>query len=219
MCLRTILLDNGLQFCSKLSQAVHQLLGVHKLATSCYHPNCNRGIERGNHTIAQMLAMVVNGRQDDWGLHLPHVEFAHSNSVSAATGLTPNEVHMGIPPRLPLAGFDHTGVVRHQSLARDHLAYCDLATDGKSARMTLSAHTTPSPLLVVTAETPPTPTRCVQHILSFLVVGHGCTTLPPSSARVWTQTPTPRYLRRNSRLLDGPVQDPGSRSLPCRRDP
>ena len=31
---RTILLDNGLQFCSKLSQAVYQLLGVHKLATS-----------------------------------------------------------------------------------------------------------------------------------------------------------------------------------------
>ena len=37
---RTILSDNGLQFCSKLSQAVYQLLGVHKLATSSYHPYC-----------------------------------------------------------------------------------------------------------------------------------------------------------------------------------
>ena len=34
---RTILSDNGLQFCSKVSQAVYQLLGVHKLATSYYH--------------------------------------------------------------------------------------------------------------------------------------------------------------------------------------
>ena len=33
-CPRTILSDNGLQFCSKFSQAVYQLLGVHKLATS-----------------------------------------------------------------------------------------------------------------------------------------------------------------------------------------
>ena len=32
VCPRTILSDNGLQFCSKLSQAVHQLLG----AQACY---------------------------------------------------------------------------------------------------------------------------------------------------------------------------------------
>ena len=32
-CPRTILSDNGLQFCSKLSKAVYQLLGVRKLAT------------------------------------------------------------------------------------------------------------------------------------------------------------------------------------------
>ena len=62
---RTILSDNGLQFCSKLLQAVSQLLDVHKLGTSAYHPNCNGGIERVNHTMAQMLAMVVNERHDD----------------------------------------------------------------------------------------------------------------------------------------------------------
>ena len=35
----TILSNNRLQFCSKLSQAVYQLLGLRKLATSSYHPN------------------------------------------------------------------------------------------------------------------------------------------------------------------------------------
>ena len=124
-CPRTILSDNGLQFCSKLSQAVYQLLGVHELATSSYHPKCNGGVERVNHNMAQMLAMVVNERQDDWDLHLPHVEFAYNNSVSAAAGLAPNEVHMGRFPRLPLTVFDRTGVVGHQSLTRDHLAYRD----------------------------------------------------------------------------------------------
>ena len=42
---------------------------------------------------------------------------------------------MGRLPQLPLTVFDSTGVVgyrgvvEYQSLARDHLAYCDLATD------------------------------------------------------------------------------------------
>ena len=57
--------DNGLQFCSKLSQVVYQLLGIRKFATSFYHANDNGGVERVNHTMAQMLAMVVNERQED----------------------------------------------------------------------------------------------------------------------------------------------------------
>ena len=127
-CPRTILSDNGLQFCSKLSQAVYQLLGASKPATSSYHPNGNGGVERVNNTMAQMLAMVVNERQD-WDLQPLHVEFAYNNSVSAATSLAPNEVHMGRLPRLPLMVFERTGVAGHQGLARDHLAYCDLAVD------------------------------------------------------------------------------------------
>ena len=65
-CPRTILSDNGLQLCSKLLQAVYHLLGVRKRATSSYHPNGNGGVDRVNHTMAQMLAMVVNERQDCW---------------------------------------------------------------------------------------------------------------------------------------------------------
>ena len=183
-CPRTIISDNGLQFCSKLSQAVYQLLGVRKLTTSSYNPNGTGGVERVNHTMAQMLAMVVNERQDDWNLHLPHVEFAYKNSVSAATGLGPNEVHMGRLPRLPLTVFDRTGVVGHQSLARESLTFATWPPTGNSARATLFAHTTPSPFIVLTAETPPSPTRCVRHLTSLRVVGHGCTTLPPPSARV-----------------------------------
>ena len=91
--------------------------------------------------MAKMLAMAINERQDDWDLHLPHVEFAYNNSVSAATGLAPNEVHMGRLSRLPLTVFGRTGVLRHQSLARDHLAYCDLAADRqKRANDIVRAH-------------------------------------------------------------------------------
>ena len=128
-CPVSLLSDNGLQFCSKLSLAVYKLLGTRKIATSAYHPNGNGGVERVNHTMALMLAMVVNERIDNWDIHLPHVEFAYNNSVSAATGLAPNEVHINRLPRLPLTVFEHPYARGHQSLARDHLEYCDLAAD------------------------------------------------------------------------------------------
>ena len=93
-CPVSLLSDNGLQFCSKLSYAIYKLLGMRKIGTSSYHSNDNGGVERVNHAMAQMLAMVVNERQDDWDAHLPHVEFAYNNTVSAATGLAPKGVHM-----------------------------------------------------------------------------------------------------------------------------
>ena len=47
----------------------------------------------------------------------------------------------GQTPTSPPGGFDRTGVVGHQSLARDHLAYCDLATDQqKRANDIVRAH-------------------------------------------------------------------------------
>ena len=131
--------------------------------------------------MAQMLAMVVNERQDDWDLRLPHVEFAYDNSVSAATGLAPNEVHMGRLPRLPLTVFERTGVPGRQSLARDHLAYCDLAADRQQRGNDIVRK---HHALTVSRETPPWPTHCVRHLNSPWVVGHGCTTLLPPSARV-----------------------------------
>ena len=51
-CPCSILSDNGLQFCSKLSHAVYKLFGVRKIATSSHHPNHNGGVERVNHTMA-----------------------------------------------------------------------------------------------------------------------------------------------------------------------
>ena len=48
---------------------------------------------------------------------------------------------MGRLPRLPLTVFDRTGVVGHQSLARDQMAYCNLATDRqKRANDIVRAH-------------------------------------------------------------------------------
>ena len=76
-----------------------------------------------------MLAMVCIEYQIDWDVHLPHVEYAYNNSVSAATGLASNEVHLGRLPCLPLTVFDHSYGGVHHSLDRNQVAYCDLARE------------------------------------------------------------------------------------------
>ena len=102
---------------------------MHKLTTSAYHPSGNCGVERVNHTMAQMLAMVCNEHQNDWDAHLPHVEYTYNNSVRVATGRAPNEVHIRRLPRIPLTVFDRSYGGAHQSLDHDHHACCDLARE------------------------------------------------------------------------------------------
>ena len=65
-CPSTLLSDSDLQLCAQLATAVYKLLGVHKLTTSTYHPSGNGGVERVNHTMTQMLAMVCNEHENDW---------------------------------------------------------------------------------------------------------------------------------------------------------
>ena len=79
--------------------------------------------------MSQLLAMVVNERQDIWNAQLSHAEFAQKNSFCAATGLVPNGVHIGWLSHPPLTIFDRSGVTGYQGLVFDHLAYCDLRLD------------------------------------------------------------------------------------------
>ena len=47
---------------------------------------------------------------------------------------------MGRLPRLPLTIFGRSGVAGHQSLARDHLAYCDLARQQRANDIVREMH-------------------------------------------------------------------------------
>ena len=76
-----------------------------------------------------MLSMGSNERQDNRGKLLPHVKSAYNNSAKTSTRLAPNEVHIGRLPRLLLSVFDSLNIGGHQSLDRDHRAYCNLVTE------------------------------------------------------------------------------------------
>ena len=57
------------------------------------------------------------------------MDFAYNNSVSVATGLAPNEVHINHFSRVPFTIVEQHYARGHQSLDRDHLVHCNLAAD------------------------------------------------------------------------------------------
>ena len=73
-CPRSTVSDTSLHRRSKFAHAVSKLLGFRKITTSYYHPNSNGGVECLNHTMDQMLAMIVNELQFFLDEQHPYVE-------------------------------------------------------------------------------------------------------------------------------------------------
>ena len=101
-CPKLLLSDRGAEFTAQVAKQVYEILGSKKRLTSSFHPHTNGCVERLNHTVCQMLSHVVSSRQNDWDEYLLQVVYAHNNHISRATGLAPNEVHIGRYPRLPM---------------------------------------------------------------------------------------------------------------------
>ena len=59
-CPLTLLSDNGSEFVARLSLAICQLMRIRKIATAAFHPKSNGGVERVNHSLAQMLSLVIS---------------------------------------------------------------------------------------------------------------------------------------------------------------
>ena len=150
--------------------------------------------------MAHMLAMVVNALQSNRDQQLPRVEFAYNNSVRAATGLAPNVVHIGWRPRIHLTIFERTGIVGHQSLAGDHLAYCDVATDRQQgASDIVREHHALTVSLAWNATTQPSLTHCARFPKSPFAVGCEYAIRLPPSAKARRRTRTPRSSTPSSR--------------------
>ena len=194
------------------------------IATSSYHPNGIDEVERVNHMVAQMLAMV-NELQNNWDEQLPHVDFAYNNSVSSATDLTPNEVNMGRLPRLPLTISERSGV--SPATRAWPATISPTATwrqTASRAQMISSANTMPSQFLTWNVKTQLSPTHCARFPHSPLAARCGrIKRLPPSgTARRWMRTPrssrpssrsTGRALTKSSQLAPVPSLTPLTATL------
>ena len=146
-----------------------------------------------------MLVMVVNERQDDWDVHLPHVEFAYNNSTSAATRLVPNEVHMNRLPRLPLTIFEHRYARGHQASPATTWTTATSTPTDNSVRLRWFASTTTSLSPAWSAVFQRSSTHSNNSVSTPSVAEYGSTTPPLPFTRAPNPAPTQRFSRKSYR--------------------
>ena len=81
---------------------VFQLLGVHKLRMSPYHPQTDGQVERLNRTLKAILTAYVNKDHNVWDSHLPLALFAYRSSVHLSSGVSPFKIIYGREATTPL---------------------------------------------------------------------------------------------------------------------
>lgn len=98
----SLLSDQGRQFESELVKTLCECLGVHKLRTTAYHPQCDGAVERFNRTMKNKLAKLLFKKGSDWDEHLHQVELAYNTTAHAVTGFMPFYLVHGREANLPL---------------------------------------------------------------------------------------------------------------------
>lgn len=98
-----LLSDQGKAYESDLLKEVLDILDVHKLRTTAYHPQCDGQSERFNRTMIAMLRSYVHDQDDDeWDMWLEELVFVYRTAVQSTTGQTPFEMVYGRRPRIQL---------------------------------------------------------------------------------------------------------------------
>ena len=97
-----ILSDLGTQLQSQVVELTYDALGVERLKTTAYHPQCDGISERFIATAKKMTACFVNNESNDWDLLVNKLAYAYNTSVHATTQQTPFEMQFGRKPIIPL---------------------------------------------------------------------------------------------------------------------
>jgi transposase InsO family protein len=89
------LTDRGTSFTGKLLCSVAAKLGVKKVWTSAYHPQCDGMVERLNRTLTKALRSLVVF-EDRWDESLSSAVWHYNTSQHAVTKLTPFRAMLGV---------------------------------------------------------------------------------------------------------------------------
>jgi transposase InsO family protein len=94
-----LLTDNGTNFRSTLVKEVLKQLGVHKLWTTPYHPQCDGMVERWNRTACDMIAKYVDVQQRNWDQYVGLVTHAYNSSYHPTVMNLPYYLMFGRSPQ------------------------------------------------------------------------------------------------------------------------
>ena len=96
-----LLSDHGTNLLSHLMQDVCKLLGIKKLNTTAYHPQCDGMVVRFNRTLKMMLRKHASVHGNQWDRYLSGVLFAYRNTPHESTKEKPSFLLFGFDCRSP----------------------------------------------------------------------------------------------------------------------
>lgn len=97
-----LLSDRGTNLLSHRMRDICDLLGITKLNTTAYHPQCDGLVERFNRTLKSMLRKHASSYGDQWDQYLSAVVWAYRNTPHEATGEKPSFLLYGTDCRTPM---------------------------------------------------------------------------------------------------------------------
>ena len=97
----SLLSDRGTNLLSCLVLDVCKMLGITKLNTTAYHPQCDGAVERFNRTLKTILRKHAARFGNQWDTYLPGVLWAYRNTPHTSTKEKPSFLLFGLDCRSP----------------------------------------------------------------------------------------------------------------------
>ena len=97
----SLLSDRGANLLANVMKDVCELLGITKLNTTAYHPQCNGMVERMNRTLKTMLRKHAVKFGPQWDNYLSGVLWAYRNTPHETTKEKPSFLMFGLDLRSP----------------------------------------------------------------------------------------------------------------------
>ena len=97
----SLLSDRGTNLLSHLMTDLCKMLGIKKLNTTAYHPECDGMVERFNRTLKSCLRKHAVTYGNQWDRYLYGVLYAYRNTPHESTGEKPSYLLYGMDLRTP----------------------------------------------------------------------------------------------------------------------
>ena len=95
-----IILDHDPHFTSWFSQTLCHNLGVQQNISTAFHPRTDGQTKWMNTWVEQYLRLWTTGRQTNWAMLLPMVEYAHNSWRHKVTKASPHKLLLGFKPQV-----------------------------------------------------------------------------------------------------------------------
>jgi len=88
-CFRSLVLDQGSEFCNELLAEITARLGIQKLRTTAYRASVNGRVERVHRTLNNLIRKHIDENQKMWQDSRQTIVTAYNASVHESTNYSP----------------------------------------------------------------------------------------------------------------------------------